>query len=117
MPCKPPIAFVSIVGHAIFQTAGCSGPSTIERSNRLLPESSFKLSHFRKQAWVLDFLRQRFKLRRRTAPTQLLNIRKQRRVSLQNRELFEQQRQRTLLFIQDVRRKVFQRTVAIDQLR
>jgi hypothetical protein len=23
---------VSIVGHAIFQTAGCSGPSTIDRS-------------------------------------------------------------------------------------
>jgi hypothetical protein len=25
---------VSIEGHAIFQTADCSGPSTIERSNR-----------------------------------------------------------------------------------
>jgi hypothetical protein len=26
--------FVSIVGQAIFQTAGASGPSTIDRSNR-----------------------------------------------------------------------------------
>jgi hypothetical protein len=29
----PPITFVSMVGHAIFHTAGVSGPSTIERSN------------------------------------------------------------------------------------
>ncbi len=32
MPWSPPMMFVSIVGHAIFQTAGRSGPSTIERS-------------------------------------------------------------------------------------
>src|SRR5215216_1953802 len=34
MPCKPPMAFVSIVGHAIFHTAGRSGPSIIDRSYR-----------------------------------------------------------------------------------
>src|SRR5689334_8938474 len=34
MPCRPPTMFVSIVGQAIFQTAGASGPSTIERSYR-----------------------------------------------------------------------------------
>src|ERR1044071_4533131 len=100
MPCNPPIAFVSIVGQAIFQTAGCSGPSTMERSNRRLPESSFKLTHLRQQARILDLLRHRFKLGRRAAPAQLLDVRKQRRVSLQNRELLEQQRERTLLFIQ-----------------
>lgn len=33
MPCSPPITFCSIVGQAIFQTAGSSGPSTIDRSN------------------------------------------------------------------------------------
>src|SRR6185369_6090000 len=32
IPCKPPMTFVSIVGHAIFQTAGCNGPSTIDLS-------------------------------------------------------------------------------------
>jgi predicted permease len=32
MPCNPPMMFVSIVGHASFQTTGDSGPSTIERS-------------------------------------------------------------------------------------
>ena len=32
IPCSPPMMFVSIVGHASFQTAGASGPSTIERS-------------------------------------------------------------------------------------
>ena len=32
MPCNPPKMLVSIVGHAIFQTAGWSGPSTIDRS-------------------------------------------------------------------------------------
>ena len=32
MPCRPPMMFVSIVGHAIRQTAGVSGPSTMDRS-------------------------------------------------------------------------------------
>jgi hypothetical protein len=32
MPCTPPTTFVSMVGHAIFQTAERSGPSTMERS-------------------------------------------------------------------------------------
>jgi len=31
------MTFVSIVGHAIFHTAGCSGPSMMERSYRRLP--------------------------------------------------------------------------------
>src|SRR6185295_18205031 len=34
MPWRPPIAFCSTVGQAIFQTAGASGPSTIDRSKR-----------------------------------------------------------------------------------
>src|SRR5262245_50150442 len=34
-PCSPAIAFCSIVGHAIFQTAGPMGPSTSERSKVL----------------------------------------------------------------------------------
>lgn len=34
MPWRPPIMFVSIVGQASFQTAGGSGPSTMERSYR-----------------------------------------------------------------------------------
>ena len=29
IPCSPPIAFCSTVGHAIFQTAGAIGPSTM----------------------------------------------------------------------------------------
>ena len=33
MPCSPPIAFCSTVGHAILQTAGAIGPSTRERSS------------------------------------------------------------------------------------
>src|SRR5262245_29185785 len=32
MPWMPPMTLVSIVGHAIFQTASLSGPSTMERS-------------------------------------------------------------------------------------
>ena len=32
IPCSPPMMFVIIVGHASFQTAGPSGPSTMERS-------------------------------------------------------------------------------------
>jgi hypothetical protein len=32
MPCNPPMMFVSIPGQAIFQTAGRSGPSTIDLS-------------------------------------------------------------------------------------
>src|SRR5512132_1856817 len=32
MPWRPPMMLVSIVGHASFQTAGASGPSTMERS-------------------------------------------------------------------------------------
>src|SRR5215210_3878791 len=35
IPCSPPMMLVSIVGQAIFHTASRSGPSTIERSNRL----------------------------------------------------------------------------------
>src|SRR5687767_7528969 len=35
MPCSPAMMFCSIVGHAIFQTAGPMGPSTIDRSNFL----------------------------------------------------------------------------------
>src|SRR5262245_13274750 len=34
IPCSPPMMFVSMLGHAIFQTAGRKGPSTIERSYR-----------------------------------------------------------------------------------
>src|SRR5512139_3533253 len=33
MPCRPAMTFCSMVGHASFQTAEASGPSTIERSN------------------------------------------------------------------------------------
>src|SRR5688500_6428573 len=33
-PCSPPIMLVSMVGHAIRQTAGRSGPSMIDRSKR-----------------------------------------------------------------------------------
>src|SRR5215217_7152811 len=36
IPCKPPIMLVSMVGHASFHTADCSGPSMIERSKRRL---------------------------------------------------------------------------------
>src|SRR6186713_1189851 len=32
MPCRPPIVFCSIVGHAMRHTAAPSGPSTMERS-------------------------------------------------------------------------------------
>ena len=35
MPCNPPMMFCRTVGHAIFQTAGPMGPSTMERSNFL----------------------------------------------------------------------------------
>src|SRR5688572_735244 len=34
MPCNPPMMFCSIVGSAIFQTAGSNGPSTSDRSKR-----------------------------------------------------------------------------------
>src|SRR2546425_118155 len=34
MPWIPPMRFVSMVGHAIFHTAGDSGPSTMDRSYR-----------------------------------------------------------------------------------
>lgn len=34
MPCRPPIAFCSTVGHAIVHTARAIGPSTMDRSNR-----------------------------------------------------------------------------------
>src|SRR5687767_6507715 len=34
IPCAPPMMLVSIVGHAIFQTARESGPDTIDRSYR-----------------------------------------------------------------------------------
>src|SRR5687767_2730882 len=33
MPCRPPMAFCSTDGQAIFQTAPAIGPSTIDRSN------------------------------------------------------------------------------------
>ncbi len=32
MPWRPPMMLVSIVGHAIFQTAALSGPSVMDRS-------------------------------------------------------------------------------------
>src|SRR5688572_18296530 len=34
MPCRPPTTLVSIDGQAIFHTAGCNGPSIIDRSYR-----------------------------------------------------------------------------------
>src|SRR3954471_3162799 len=37
IPCSPPTTLVSIVGQASFQTAGRSGPSTIDRSYFLRP--------------------------------------------------------------------------------
>src|SRR5688572_11951670 len=117
MPCKPPIAFVNIVGHAIFQTAGRSGPSMIDRSNRGLPEVSFKLAYLRQQTCTADLLCDCCKLGSRSAPAQLINILKQRRVRLQDRKLLEEQRERTVLFVESLRRKIFERAVTIDQLR
>src|SRR6185369_914007 len=74
MPCKPPMTFVSIVGHAIFQTAGRSGPSTIDRSKRDLLEISFKLAYLRQQSRVLNLLRHGVKLRRRATPAQFVHV-------------------------------------------
>src|SRR5206468_3038760 len=53
--------------------------------------------------------------RRRTAPAQRLDLLKERRISAQRREFFEEQRE-LALFAENVRREVFDLTVAVQKL-
>src|SRR5688572_10848705 len=111
------MTLVSIVGHAIFQTAGRSGPSTIDRSKRDLRETSFKLTHLAGQTLAPNFFGDRCKLGSGAAPAQFVYVFEQRRVSLQDREFFAKQRELPVLFSENAWRKLFNWPITIDQLR
>src|SRR5947209_17270722 len=64
----------------------------------------------------LHLFRPRRERRRRPAPAQRLNVREERRVAAQRRELLEEQRE-LALFAQNFRRKIFDGTVQVQQLR
>src|SRR5216684_1178943 len=63
--------------------------------------------HPRRQTLVSDLFRERRKPRRRTFPTQLIDLLEERRVNSQRREFFEQQRELTILRLKDFSRKLF----------